>query len=127
MKTSTQLTIASLLSLVLLSLHFVDDIHRGISPARADNIGAVVILVVWLVGILLLAERRLGLIIMLLGGIFATGMPVIHMRGARYPTIAAGEGGFFFVWTLIAVGVTGTYCIILALRELWLRRTTNKP
>jgi hypothetical protein len=50
-------------------------------------------------------------------------MPVIHMRGARYPSIAAGEGGFFFVWTLIAVGTTGTYVIILALRELWMRRS----
>ena len=123
MKNSTQLTIASLLSLLLLSLHFVDDIHRGISPAGADNIGAVAILVVWLVGILLLAERRLGIVIMLLGGIFAAGMPVLHMRGARYPTIAEGDGGFFFVWILVAVGTAGVYTIILAARELWLRRS----
>jgi hypothetical protein len=123
MKTASQLTVVSLISLVLLSLHFVDDIHRGISPARADNIGAVLILVVWLIGILLLSERRLGIVIMLLGGIFSVGMPVIHMRGTRYPAIAAGEGGFFFVWTLIAVGVTGTYAIILALRELWIGRS----
>jgi hypothetical protein len=123
MKTSQQLTIASLLALLLLSLHIVDDIHRGISPPGADNIGAVVILVVWLLGILLLAERKIGLVIMLLGGVFAAIMPVIHMRGARYPSIAAGEGGFFFVWTLIAVGTTGTYVIILALRELWMRRS----
>ena len=68
MKSSQQLTIASLLSLLLLSLHIVDDIHRGISPPGADNIGAVAILVVWLVGILLLAERGIGLVIMLLGG-----------------------------------------------------------
>ena len=123
MKTSLQLTIASLLSLLLLSLHIVDDIHRGISPPGADNIGAVAILVVWLVGILLLAERGIGLVIMLLGGIFAAAMPVLHMRGARYPTIAAGEGGFFFVWTLIAVGTAGVYTIILVLREFWIRRS----
>ncbi|HKP29007.1 MAG TPA: hypothetical protein VJU15_06375 [Gemmatimonadales bacterium] len=123
MKTRTQLTIASLLSLLLLSIHFVDDIHRGISPAGKDNIGAVVILVVWLVGILLLDDSRLGVVIMLLGGIFGAGMPVLHMRGVRYPTIAEGDGGFFFVWVLIAVGTTGTYTIILALRELWIRRS----
>jgi len=122
-KPHTQLVIASLISMLLLSLHFVDDIQRGISPARADNIGAVVILLVWLVGTLLLAERRIGLVIMLLGGVFGAGMPVLHMRGARYPTIVAGEGGFFFLWTLVAVGVTGSYCIILALRELWIRRS----
>ena len=123
MKTSQQLTIASLLSLLLLSLHFVDDIHRGISPPRADNIGAVAILVVYLVGILLLSERAIGLVIMLLGGVMALGMPVLHMRGARYPTIAAGEGGFFFVWTLVAVGTVGVYTIILVLREFWVRRS----
>lgn len=126
MKTSQQLTIASLVSLLLLSIHVVDDIHRGISPPGADNIGAVVILVVWLLGILLLAGRKIGLIIMLLGGVFAALMPVIHMRGTRYPTIAAGEGGFFFVWTLVAVGTTGTYTIILAFLELWLRRSIKR-
>lgn len=127
MKTTQQLTMASLLSLVLLSLHFVDDIHRGISPPGADNLGAVAILVVWLVGILLLSERGIGLVIMLLGGIFAAGMPVLHMRGARYPTIAAGEGGFFFVWTLIAVGTVGVYTIILVFREFWIRRSGSAP
>jgi hypothetical protein len=40
MKNSTQLTIASLLSLLLLSIHFVDDIHRGISPAGAERFKA---------------------------------------------------------------------------------------
>ncbi len=44
---------------------------------------------------------------MLLTGIIAAGMPFIHMRGARYAEHAASRGGFFFVWTLFAVGVTG--------------------
>lgn len=123
MKTSVQLTIASLLSIVLMSLHVTDDIQRGISPPGADNIGAVVIFLVWLLGTLVLAGRRIGLVIMLLGGIFAAAMPVLHMRGTRYPAIAAGDGGFFFVWSLIAVGTTGTYSVILALRELWTSRT----
>jgi len=122
MKTATQLTIASLLSIVLMTLHVTDDIQRGISPPGADNVGAVVIFTVWLIGTLLLADRRLGLVIMLIGGLFAAAMPVLHMRGARYPTIAAGEGGFFFVWSLIAVGTTGVYSMILALRELWVGR-----
>ena len=122
MKTSTQLTILSLISIVLMSLHITDDIQRGISPPGADNVGAVVIFVVWLIGTLLLAGRAAGLVIMLLGGVFAAAMPLLHMRGARYPTIAAGDGGFFFVWSLIAVGTTGAFSVILALRELWVRR-----
>src|SRR5215831_17100958 len=125
MKPNTLLTVTSLLSILLMSLHVTDDIVRGISPAGADNVFAVVILVVWLIGTLVLAERRWGHIIMLLGGIAAVSVPVLHMQGPRYPTIATSSGGFFFVWTLIAIGVTGTFSVILSARALWLsmRRT----
>ena len=63
----------SLLSLVLMSLHITDDIVRGISPPGADNVGAVAIFTVWLIGTLMLAERRTGMVIMLLGGVFTAG------------------------------------------------------
>jgi hypothetical protein len=120
------LVITSLTAIVLMSLHITDDIVRGISPPGADNVGAVVIFVVWLVGTLLLAGRRSGYIIMLLGGIFAAAMPVLHMRGARYPAIATAPGGFFFTWTLLAVGAAGTFAVILSARALWLLRS-GKP
>src|SRR4051812_4940770 len=119
MKPSALLTITSLLSILLMSLHVTDDIVRGISRPAADNVGAVVIFLVWLIGTLVLSERRAGYVIMFLGGIFAAAMPVLHMRGARYPAIATSSGGFFFVWTLIAVGVTGTFSGLLAARALW--------
>jgi uncharacterized SAM-binding protein YcdF (DUF218 family) len=119
MKHNALLTVTSLLSILLMSLHVTDDIVRGISPPGADNVGAVVIFVVWLVGTLMLPERRSGYVIMLLGGIFAAAMPVLHMKGARYPTIAMSSGGFFFVGTLIAVGVTGTFSGLLSARALW--------
>ena len=120
MKHNPLLTIASLLSILLMSVHITDDIVRGISPARPDNIGAVVIFVVWLVGTLMLSERRFGYIIMLLGGVFAAAMPVLHMTGRGYGAIAKSSGGFVFIWTLIAVGATGTLAAILALRALWI-------
>ena len=123
MKPNTMLTVTSLLSILLMSFHITDDILRGISRPGADNVGAVVIFLVWLIGTLLLAERRVGYIIMLLGGLFAAAMPVLHMRGASYPTIAKSSGGFFFIWTLIAVGLTGTFSIILSVRALWRSRS----
>ena len=123
MKNDTMLTIASLLSILLMTLHITDDIVRGISPAARDNIGGVVIFVVWIVGTLVFAGTRLGYIVMLVGGLFAAAMPVLHMRGARYPAIAQSDGGFFFVWTLFAVGTTGTLAMILAARALWLSRS----
>ena len=33
--------------------------------------------------------------------------------------IANSSGGFFFVWTLIALGVTALFSIVLSLRGLW--------
>ena len=120
------LKITSLLSLLLLTLHVTDDIVRGISNAEPSNT-ALVVLAVLLYGTLVLPERRSGHIIMLLVGLFAAGMPVIHMRGAHYPEIAKSAGGFFFVWTLWALGALGGVTVILSARGLWrLRRGQPK-
>jgi hypothetical protein len=127
MKRDTMLTVTSLISILLMTLHITDDIVRGISPPGPDNMGGVVIFTVWLVGTLVLAERRSGYVLMLLGGVFAAAMPVLHMKGASYVAIAKSGGGFFFVWTLFAVGTTGLLSVILSARALWrlrgMRRT----
>ena len=122
MKDNVRLTIASLLSILLLTLHITDDIVQGISKAESSNT-ALLVLVVLLYGTLVLAERRAGHVIMLLVGLFAAGMPVIHMRGAHYGEIAHSTGGFFFVWTLWSLGGLGGLTFILSARGLWrLRR-----
>ena len=108
----------SLLSLLLLTLHVTDDIVRGISKAESSNT-ALIVLAVFLYGTLVLTERRSGYVIMLLVGLFAAGMPVIHMRGAHYGEIAKSAGGFFFVWTLWALGALGGVTFILSARGLW--------
>jgi hypothetical protein len=122
MKENAILVATSLLSLLLLTLHITDDIVRGISKAESSNT-ALIVLVIFLCGPLVLAERRAGHVIMLLVGLFAAGMPVIHMRGAHYPEIARSAGGFFFVWTLWALGGLGGLTVVLSARGLWrLRR-----
>src|ERR1700751_46952 len=118
MKQNVMLTIASLLSILLLTLHITDDIVRGISKAEPSNI-ALAVLEVLLYGTLVLAERRSGYVIMLLVGLFAAAMPVMHMRGAHYGEIAKSAGGFFFVWTLWALGGLGGFTFILSARGLW--------
>ena len=118
----TLLTRTSLVALVLTILHVTDDIVRGISPAGPDNLGGVLIFVVWAVGTLMLSKHRTGVVIMLLGGVFAAAMPVLHMRGARYPALAASEGGFFFVSTLFAVGTAGVLAVLEAGRVMWVWR-----
>jgi len=118
MKRNATLVVTSLLSIILLTLHITDDIVRGISKAESSNT-ALLVLVVFLYGTLMLAERRSGFIIMLLVGALAVAMPVMHMRGTHYGEIATSAGGFFFVWTLWALGGLGGFTLILAARGLW--------
>ena len=118
MKENTILVVTCLLSILLLTLHVTDDIVRGISKAEPSNI-ALVVLVVFLYGTLLLAGRRSGYVIMLLVGLFAAAMPVLHMRGVHYGEIARSAGGFFFVWTLWVLGGLGGLTFILSARGLW--------
>jgi hypothetical protein len=123
MKHNILLVIASVLSILFMTFHLTDDIIRGMEKGGVSNLVAVPIFVVWLYGTLVLAERRSGYVIMLLVGLFAAVMPVIHMRGAHYGEIAKSTGGFFFVWTLWALGGLGGFTFILSARGLWsLRR-----
>jgi len=119
------LTITSLLSILLFALHWVDEIARGLEPGGVSGLVGVLILVVWLYGTLALGERRSGHIIMLLGSIGALGVLVLHMRGSGLVgrRIVNTSGVFFWVWTLIALGVIGTFSAILSAQGLWrLRR-----
>lgn len=121
MKDNATLSITSLLSIIFFASHWADDVVRGISPGGVSGLGGVLILVVWLYGTLVLGERRSGHVIMLLGSIFGLGVLVVHMRGAGLVggRIANSSGVFFWVWTLIALGVTSAFSIILSARGLW--------
>ena len=123
MKPNVMLTIASLLSVLFLTFHLADDIVRGFEPGGLSNlVGGVLISVVWLYGILVLAERRSGYIIMLLGSLLSLLVPYIHMSGKGVGVtsrIGNTSGHFFFVWTLIAIGVLGLFSVILSVRGLW--------
>lgn len=121
MKPSLVLTIASLLSIFLMTFHLADDVVRGMEPGGVKNLIGVLILVVWLYGTLVLAPRRSGYVIMFLGSLLASGVPVVHMTGAGLVggRIANSSGVFFWVWTLLALGVTGIFSAILSARGLW--------
>ena len=123
MKNSVMLTIASLLMFLLLTFHLAGDIVYGWEPGGLSNlIGTVLISGVWLYGALLLAGRRSGYIIMLLGSLLAMFVPYVHMKGKGVGVasrLAGTSGHFFFVWTLIAIGVLGLFSAILSVRGLW--------
>jgi hypothetical protein len=122
MKPNVMLTIASLLSILFATLHLTDDIVRGMEKGGASNLVAIPILVLWLYGTLVLAERRSGCIIIILGSFFGLAIPVVHMRGGVGGAVANSSGAFFFVWTIIALGVTALFSVVLSVRGLLSRQ-----
>lgn len=122
MKNNVMLTITSLLSILLLTFHLADDIVRGFEKGGVSNLIAVPIVVVWLIGTLVLTGRRSGYVIIILASLLGSLVPVIHMMGkgvGMNSRIGGTSGAFFFVWTLIAIGVTSLFSIILSVRGLW--------
>jgi len=129
MKHNLILTITSLLTILLMTLHLTSDtIHAkvGTPEAGGSTLVAVPILVIWLYGTLVLAERRSGYIIMLVGSLIGLAVPVIHVMGAGgvfHGQIAQSSPAFLFVWTLHVLFVLGMFSLILSVRGLWsLRR-----
>ena len=121
MKRSDLLTITSLLTILLSTFHLSDDIVRGFEPGGPKNITGVVMMVILLFGTLVLAERRSGYIIILLGSILAAFVPVVHMKGAGLvgPRVVNSGRVFFWVWTLITLQVTAIFSLILSVLGLW--------
>jgi hypothetical protein len=129
MKQTDVLTTASLLTILLMTIHMTGDILFRMAPAGLVNLLVVFIFVVQLYGTLVLAGRRAGYIIIFFGSVLGLLLPVLHMKGTR--GVLGGDIGtsgqaFLFVWTLLALGITATFSIILSARALlslpWRRR-----
>ena len=116
MKRNLPLTISSLLSLALFPAHLTHDFLFGLDTmTRAGTFTYFLIMLVSLYGTVELAGRRSGYVVTLLLGILAAGMPVLHTAGGPR---SAGRG-FFFVWTLLALGASGVFSAALSARGLW--------
>ncbi|HEX4166045.1 MAG TPA: hypothetical protein VHZ55_11280 [Bryobacteraceae bacterium] len=121
MKQTDMLTTASLLTILFMTFHLTGDILFRMAPAGLVNLLAVFIFVVQLYGTLVLGGRRAGYIIIFLGSVLGLVIPVVHMKGTR--GVIGGDIGnsgqaFLFVWTILALGITATFSIILSARAL---------
>jgi hypothetical protein len=124
MKRNAVLTGVSLLSIVLCTFHLADDVVHGWEPGTLRTLYALPLFVAWLYGTLVLRKRASGYVIMLLGSLIALLIPVIHMSGkgiGAVSRVANTSGYHFFVWTLIALGITGLFSLILSAQGLWAR------
>ncbi len=129
MKHNVLLPVTSLLLILLISFHLTDDFVYG-KEATSPSLflTAVLILFVWLYGALVLAGKRSGYIITLIGSLLALGIPYFHISG---PAGVVGEtarasGPFFFVWTMLALDAAALFTVILSVHGLWsLRRSAS--
>jgi hypothetical protein len=121
MKQNRLLAGMTLASVVLLALHISQDIVFGFDRAGLNHLVGVGILLVVACGAVLLPHRRLGQVIMFLGGVVAAGMLPLHMRNGMRPEFLAKTGALLFIWTLYVLGVMGFLSMILAVRALMTR------
>ena len=102
----------SLLAIFFMTLHYTDDVIRKVDGADQGGFAGLfmmLILVVWLYGVLWLAERRSGYIINLIVSLLMLIVPVGHLTGiggeATLGQITTSSGPFFS-WAVIGLGVT---------------------
>ena len=115
MKTRVILVVASLVSLLLMTVHLTQDTIYQADGSMQYPI-PVVFLAVWLYATVMGADRIWGYVVMLLGGLLSVGMIVIHANGIT----VRKTGGLEDVWTLFALSTTGWLLIALSARELGL-------
>lgn len=121
MRQNITLTITSLLTVLLFSIHLTDDVLHD--KAGLDTQGTMICLAIMLVllyGTIELAGRRLGYGIMLFGGLASAYMPFLHGLGP-----SSTRWGFVFIWTMLAMGASGLFAAILSARGLWRSRRTG--
>ena len=105
------------------------DIVRQMEPGNLSILVILVLIVtLWLYGTLMLPGRRSGYVIMILGSTLGLVIPAVHMKGAGVgAALVQSDGGFFFVWTLLALGAGAAFTLVLAARGLWgLRRAPSQ-
>ena len=114
MKSNSLLTIASLLSIILLTLHLADDVVLGKDVLDLFRLALYLpIIAVWLYATLLLTARRSGYIIVMLGALLGLAVVAIHASGTT-----GIHGTFFHVWLLIAIGGASLFSLMLAVLGL---------
>ena len=123
MNESVMLVRASLLSILLFTIHVADDMVRGFEPGTAVNLPTLPILFVWLYAALMLVERRVGQIILLLGGLLSTVVPILHLSlGGVGGKFAKTDGALLFIVTILALGAIGPFSTVLAARAMWRKK-----
>jgi hypothetical protein len=129
MKPVHVLTITALLSVLLGSFHLADDVVLRIEPGGSSNYIGIVITAVYLYAVFMLPNRRSAHAIVLLFSIGGAGVPYLHMQGVGMVGGRAANSThmFFWVWTIMALGMTTIVSAVLAANGLWNLRHGRRP
>ena len=129
MKNATVLTVTSLLSILLFTVHLASDVVLGKDAFDRGMWIGVLMVTVWLYATVALRGRIAGAVIVLLFSLLAFGVLVLHTPAAGMSAeFLARPGAYLFVWTLLAMGTTGLFSFVLAAQELWrLLRARRTP
>ena len=124
MKQRDLLTVLSVLAIVLVAMHIADDYVHGFDRNVVNNPYGMLILAVWSSGVLLVRDRLIGRIVILLGGLLAIVVPIMHLNGRGYgDEFLKTEGALRFIWTLYMLGTLGGVILIGAIREMVVARS----
>ena len=120
----------SLLAILFMTLHMTDDVIRGENAQGGwAGIVLVLILVVWLYALVRLTEQKAGYIIGLVVSVVVSIPPVLHLTGVGDATLAQilAASGPFFVWVVVALGVTAISSLIFSAYLLFFPVTEKRP
>lgn len=114
----------AVITVLLLTAHVAQDVAYGIEAGDISDFIAALIAGVWLYLALALAGRRVGYVLLLIGAFLAPVVSLAHVAGDGVgDDVRAFSGAAFFVWTLLALGVTSVLSLLHAIHGLWrLRR-----
>ena len=115
----------SALTAFLFSIHWIQDVVLGIDKVGIQSIGGVGILFVWMALVLLLAEHRVGQVLLLVLGALATGITALHLNSPRIQERAFAPGGFAFLWVMGLMGTTGALSFLFAILALRTKRSAQ--
>lgn len=112
--------VTAALTIMLLTTHLAQDVVYGIEAGDISDFIAVLIASVWLYATIAFAERRTGCVLLLIGAFLTPVVPLSHVAGDGVgEDVRTFDGAFFFVWTLLALGVTATVSFLLSIQGLW--------
>ncbi len=120
MKPDKLAIVLPVLIVIFLVSHLSQDIVFGYEPPKVATLVALPFVALWLYLALALAGRGSGYILLIIGALASTVVPIIHMSGGGVrQEVVQSSGGIFFIWTLLAIAVTASFSVLLALHGLW--------